>query len=289
MKYISGVKEICANYDYFIFDVWGVIHDGLEAYPDVKETIEFLRNQNKKICFLSNAPRRASKVADVLAGYGIDKNMYDFILTSGEAAFLDFKENQENNFSKYQKNYLYIGPQKDIDLLDGLNYNMVDNAKDADFAIVTGFEGEESTVEEKMPQALDALENNLELICVNPDLLVVRKNGSKMICAGALAKKYQELGGKVSFYGKPYGKIYEIVCKIFNQTDTSKMLAIGDGLETDIKGSNNFNIDNILLTGGILSNVLNIKYWEDADKNELEKIFNQENIFPKFVMTNLKK
>ena len=122
MQFKNNIRELSDIYDYFIFDVWGVIHDGSSAYSGAKEAIELLRNKGKKICFLSNAPRRAFKVAEVLAKYGITANLYDFILTSGEATYLDFEKNQNNNFADFGPNYFYIGPKKDIDLLSGLNY-----------------------------------------------------------------------------------------------------------------------------------------------------------------------
>jgi HAD superfamily hydrolase (TIGR01459 family) len=289
MNFIKGIKDIIDDYDYYIFDVWGVIHDGVEAYPQAKETIEYLRNNGKKICFLSNAPRRASKVAGVIKNYGIDKNLYDFILTSGETFYLDFQENQKRKYKNYGKNYLYIGPKKDLDLLDGLKYNMVDSAGEADFAIVTGFDDEDSEIEEKMPQAVDAISHGLELICVNPDLVVVRQDGTEMICAGALGKKYQELGGEVTYYGKPHNKTYKKLSQLFDSgCKKERMLAIGDALETDIKGANNFGIDSLLLTGGILSNKLNVKFNEQADPKNLEIICKKEKIFSKYVCSNLK-
>lgn len=288
MKLISGLKEIANHYDYFAFDVWGVLHDGSAAYPNVIETLEFLRSQNKKICMLSNAPRRSKKVEGVLENLGITKHLYDFILTSGEAAFHDLKKNQDHGFKNFGKNYFYIGPKKDIDLLDGLNYVKVDEASKADFAITTGFDGDTSTLEEKMPEARDAIKHNLPLICVNPDLIVVKQNGHEMICAGALAREYEKMNGKVFYYGKPFSAVYKMVCEIFNNPETSKIIAIGDGLETDIKGANDFGIDNVLITGGILANSLGIKYWQDAELGKLEKICNHFETFPKFVISNLK-
>ena len=98
MLFKNNLTEIADAYQYFIFDIWGVIHDGSETYPGVVQTITTLRSQNKKICFLSNAPRRATKAAQVLEKFGITPNLYDFILTSGEAAYLDLEENQKNNY-----------------------------------------------------------------------------------------------------------------------------------------------------------------------------------------------
>lgn len=282
MNYISNIKEISKNYDYFIFDIWGVIHDGSSVYNGALEAIQFLRSENKKICFLSNAPRRAHKIAKVLNDFGITSDLYDFIISSGEATYIDLEQNQISGFKNYQKNYLYIGPKKDIDLLDGLEYKLVQNAKDADFAITTGFDKDNSTIEEKLPQIIDAKNHNLELICVNPDMIVVKKTGEEMLCAGVIAKYYKQIGGRVVYYGKPFKSVYEISCKLFGENiNKSRILAIGDGLETDISGANDFGIDSLLITGGILSNLIDNNLPEKEFTVELIKICSKYNSSPK--------
>lgn len=287
MQFKNNISELSDSYEYFIFDIWGVIHDGSELYPGVVEAISHLRQKNKKICFLSNAPRRASKVAEVLKKLGIAENLYDFIITSGEANYLDLKKNQENGFKNFGKNYLYIGPNKDLGLLDGLNYNMVSEAKNADFVLATGFDNDNSTINEKLPQIIDAKNFNLPLICVNPDLIVVRQSGHEVLCAGVIAKEYEKMGGKVFYYGKPYESVYKIVCEIFKLPNNGQVLAIGDAMETDIKGATNAKIDCALVTGGILSNILQVKYGQIADKNKLEVICKSYNLFPQFVIPRI--
>ena len=287
MKFISKISEISDYYSHFIFDIWGVIHDGSAAYPHAVETISALRKQGKKICFLSNAPRRSSKVATMLSQFGVTSDLYDFVISSGEATFLDLEKNQQNNFKTFGKNYLYIGPDKDLDLLKGLDYIRAEDAAKASFVINTGFEGVGSTLNEKLPQALAALKHNLPMICVNPDMIVVKQNGDEFLCAGALAKEYERLGGKVIYYGKPYLAVYKTVCEIFSNPENKKILAIGDSLETDIRGANAFGIDNLLTTGGILINTLGIKHGEVANKAKLETICNSYQTFPKFIIPNL--
>ncbi len=288
MQLISSFKEIYNHYDYFIFDIWGVIHDGSKSYDGALETILFLRQNGKKICFLSNAPRRAFKVAEVLEKFGITKNLYDFILSSGEATFLDLQKNQQNGFKNFGQNYFYIGPTKDNDLLEGLDYFKVNEASLANFAITTGFDNDDSVLEEKLFQIIDAKKQNLKLICVNPDMVVVKQNGKEIICAGALALEYQKLGGEVIFYGKPFFSVYKNVCEIFNHPQNKKILMIGDGMETDIKGANNFGIDSVLVTGGILSKTTKTIYNQLPSSKQLEKIFNQYQLSPNFVISNLK-
>jgi HAD superfamily hydrolase (TIGR01459 family) len=283
MEFNKSFDEIAKKYQYFLFDVWGVIHDGDHPYPNVLETIISLHEQKKNVCFLSNAPRRSVKVAEVLKKYGIMPSYYDFIMTSGEAAYYDLTHNKVHG-----SKYFYIGPQKDIDLLDGLEYDMVEDAKDADFAIVTGFDGLGSTLEEKMPQINAAIACNLPLICVNPDMMVIKKGGDELLCAGVIAKKYLELKGRVFYYGKPYGEIYKIVHEIFGKNaDKSKFLAIGDGLETDIKGANDYGIKSVLTTGGILSNKLGIIPGQKADQDKVKEQCGFQGAFPDYVISGL--
>ncbi len=287
MKHISSIKEI-DHYQYFIFDIWGVVHDGESVYDGVIDAIKYLRSQDKKICFVSNAPRRKFIVANLLHKLGITSDLYDFIITSGEVAFLQLQQNQEDNFINQSNKYYYIGPEKDIDLLQELDYTIVDSAKEASFIITTGFDHDRSNINEKIPQIKECLEYNLPMICVNPDLIVVKKDGRKMNCAGIIGKQYEELGGKVEYCGKPYESIYKMTCNLFNIKQKDRVIAIGDGIETDILGASNSKIDSLLVTGGILSNVMNIKYWQDCNRDQLEAICNENKIFPNFIISNLK-
>lgn len=273
MQFKKDLRELADAYEYFIFDIWGVIHDGTTAYPGAVEMIKFLRQKNKKICFLSNAPRRAAKVAEALNKFGITPDLYDFVLSSGEATFLALK-----NSTNFTKKYFYIGPKKDVDLLDGLDYQVVENAAEASFVIATGFDGEDSIVAEKMPQLLEAKKYDLPLICVNPDLIVVKQDGREQICAGVLAREYEKLGGKVFYYGKPFAEVYKMVLQIFGVSEKSKILAIGDSLTTDIKGAVDFRIDNVLITNGILKN---------PDPASLASLCDSMKIHPQFVIIKI--
>lgn len=288
MEISFGIKKIAENYEYFIFDIWGVIHDGNQLYPNVIETLRYLRSKNKKICFLSNAPRRSTKAEIVLNKLGIDNSLYDFVLTSGESAFEELKENQNKNFNHYGKNYFYIGPDKDMDLLDGLDYKMVLDPIYAGFVVITGFDNDNSTLQEKLPLAIQANKYKLLMLCINPDLIVVKQNGHEMICAGLLGLEYEKMGGVVKYYGKPHKIVYDLVFEKYNNPPKSLFLAVGDSLETDIKGANDYGINSLLLTGGILSKELNVKFWQDPEIENLNKICDKYNIYPKHIISNLK-
>ena len=139
-KIINDFKDVIPQYELFIVDIFGVIHDGLELYPKVFENIKEIATQNKNFVFLSNAPRRAKKAAQALHNFGISKDMYNFILTSGEFAFNYFADLEKKNIIK---KYYYLGPEKDHDLLDGTQHIEVTDPMQADIAITTGLDPEQ--------------------------------------------------------------------------------------------------------------------------------------------------
>ena len=145
-------------------------------------------------------------------------------------------------------------------------------ANQAAFAVVTGFDEDNSTLEEKMPQIEAALKANLKLYCVNPDLIVVRQDGTKMLCAGVIGNYYKERGGEVEFIGKPHKAVYDYVFDILG--NNIKICAIGDAPETDIKGANNAGIDSALVLGGILK----------ASTLPLEQILQESGANPTYVI-----
>ena len=289
MKFYKNIIELSDQYQYFILDVWGVIHDGDFLYDGVLDSLQELKKQGKTICFLSNAPRRASVVQKVLADYGITRDLYEFILTSGEAAHIYLQQNQENGFKEFGEKYFYIGPQKDRGLVNDLNYDEVLDASQADFNITTGFDGLGSTMAERQHQLDASIKHNLPMICVNPDLMVVKKTGQEMLCAGVLAQEYQRLSGEVHFFGKPHMEVYKILLQKLGleKEDLGKIVAVGDGMETDIMGANEIGIDSALIAGGILANRVGVRYGQLPNELKLKKIFSEYGFEAKFVIAGL--
>jgi HAD superfamily hydrolase (TIGR01459 family) len=283
----ENILEIANKYQYFILDVWGVIHDGDSAYDGVVDCVKKLKEMGKKIAFLSNAPRRSSVVAKVLADYGITEDYYEFILTSGEAAHFYLQQNQQDGFKEFKKKYFYIGPQKDRGLVNDLEYEEVLEAKDADFNITTGFNGPWSTLDERQHQLDESIKYNLPMICVNPDLMVIKKTGQEFLCAGVLAQEYQKMQGKVHFFGKPHNEVYKILLQKLNISDLSQAIAIGDGMETDILGANKVGIDCALIAGGILSNRVGVKYGKLPEEEKIAEVFAEYGFKANYVIGGL--
>lgn len=251
MKIISSISEISKNYNYFIIDLWGVLHDGHKPYKNAVETLKILKNSGKKIALLSNAPRRAAKAKSVLENLGFSENLYDFLLTSGEITFDYVVKNYAADSSAERSSYFYIGPEKDRDILNGTSLVETNNAQAASFALVTGFNDWNSTFDERKPQADAALAAGLTLLCANPDRKVVKQTGEVQICAGLVAEYYGQQGGNVIYFGKPYKAAYEIIKNKFSIKNPAEVLCIGDSFHTDIKGGNDCGASSLLVAIGI--------------------------------------
>ena len=273
---LNNLSEIRDFYDVFLIDLWGVIHNGIAAFENVIPVLNTLKQNNKMVFFITNAPRRSFIISQQLEGFGIKQNFYEKIVSSGELTWLSIKE-------KYQKkNCLMIGPPRDYHLVEGLDVTIVDKDSDVDIILNTGPWGDDDCLE-NYTELLDSLaRKHSHMICSNPDKIVVRGENF-MICAGLLAEYYEKIGGKVEYYGKPYKQIYEH-CFNFFEKKSSKVLVIGDSLENDIKGANNLNFDSLLITDGIHREV-NIN--NDVDKQKLDGLIKSKNIFPNFYMRKL--
>ena len=241
----DGLRSRINNYDLFFIDIWGVLHNGLQIFQDSIEVLENLKINNKEFVLLTNAPRPNATVIEFLKKLGLNK-FYENVYTSGEASLKYLIENYHN------LKFYHIGPPKDFDLFKEFENNKVVNIKKADYFICTGlFEDHETKLEYYRDLLLKFV--NKKLICTNPDLIVDRGD-KREFCAGSIAKIFEEIGGKVIYFGKPYSPVYNLSAKISNK----KVLCIGDNMNTDIKGANNQKFDNLLITSGIHKNELNI-------------------------------
>ena len=234
----EGIKSIVNRYDLFFIDLWGVVHNGIELYDNSIEVLNNLAAAKKDFVLLTNAPRPNETVIKFLKNLGL-KKYFENIFTSGEAAH------------KYlikelgKKNFFHIGPPKDFDLFKNIEKNNVSKIEDADYFLCTGlFENQENDLN----YYKQLLSNHIskKMICTNPDLIVDRGK-KREYCAGSVAKSFEEIKGKVIYFGKPYPPVYNLSTKVINK----KILCIGDNLNTDIKGANIQNFDSLLITNGI--------------------------------------
>lgn len=278
MKTLSSILDVADLYDGFILDLWGVIHDGQSLYPGVRESFTHLKEQKKQVILLSNAPRRAARAQETLALLGIAHTVYDHLMTSGEAVYGYLNENKD-----FGPNYYYIGPDKDIDILDGLKRYSRSGLATSQFILNVGFFRDEDPIEEYETTLQSARMLSLPMICANPDRIVVRRSGEVLPCAGLLAERYAELGGEVLWFGKPYREVYHLCLKRFVDVPPERILAVGDNLDTDILGANQSGIASALVTGGILKEKLQTK--KGLNENALMELVTETGARPDYLLS----
>ena len=284
IKAEESFSILATKFDAFVLDVWGVLMDGATPYPGAKDCLQELRDAGKRIILLSNAPRRASSVAERLEFIGMDPSLYDHILTSGEASRLALAERTDPGMAALGKSYFYIGPDRDQNLLQGLEYSCTENLDAADFILTTGVVDDSDKLDRYEPCLQIAKKNNVPMICANPDNVVVRQNGDQVICAGAIANRYQEIGGAAHYFGKPHQTFYETCLKQLKGIARNRILAVGDTLHTDIKGAQDVGLTTALVLGGVLAKRLGITWGESAASGRLEKLCAEQSIFPDFAL-----
>ncbi len=266
---LAGLSALAAEYDGYILDVWGVMHQGGPAYPEAIACVRRLREAGKKVVFLSNAPRLAHQVETVLNGKGVDAALYDAVVASGDATRQALADRSHPAADGLGTRYHLLGPPWSDDVIDGLGYAPAADIAEAEFLLGIGLDDGCNTVEVHEPILQAAAARDLPMICVNPDLVVIRL-GVQEPCAGALAARYEELGGRVHYFGKPYPEVYDLALAALG-LPPSRVLAVGDGLATDIAGAAAAGLDSLLITGGLLADALDLAPGEAPSARALEE------------------
>ncbi|MGF1610044.1 MAG: TIGR01459 family HAD-type hydrolase [Kiloniellales bacterium] len=251
-----GLRGLADRYDGFILDLWGVLHDGIEAFPQALDCLAELRRRGKRLVILSNAPRRVAAVVARNRELGIDPALTDGAMSSGEATWQHLKERPDAWYRALGRRCFHIGPERDWGLRDGLDYDFVPEVEQADFVLCTGADRPEDRVEDFEPLLQAALTRGLAMVCANPDLEVIR-GGRREICAGAIAARYEALGGCVRSHGKPAREIFE-TCLDLLGVGRERIAAVGDSLRTDVAGARAAGIDALFVAGGIHGEALGI-------------------------------
>lgn len=231
------------QYDAYILDIWGVLHNGLQAYDGVLDMLKAMRANDKKVLLLSNSPNRGERVAEYkLRPMGISDDLYDFILTSGDSTALYMHEH------KGKKVYC-LWDEEHPTILDDAECIRVATPEDADI-VLASLVPHDAQLEDYIDILERCLAKGLTFICANPDK-VVNVGDMICLCAGSLAEYYEEKGGDVVWHGKPYEPIYEKAYELLGRPDKSKICAVGDSLRTDVQGAGNFGIDVYWCLSGI--------------------------------------
>ena len=253
MKKLNHLAEIYKNYDTYIIDLWGVIHNGIKLNSNAIEAVKNLIQGKKRVVFLSNAPRPSKEVKKFLKELKMEDQYLQNIMTSGEAAMLALQK------ESYGKFFYHLGPNRDSSVFFRIKENKTTLEK-CNFILCTGlFDNQEGDLNYYKNLLKD--QTSKKLICTNPDL-TVHRGDIEEYCAGTIAKIFESLGGKTVYCGKPYKEIYKMCF-----SNEEKVIAIGDNLNTDIKGANNMKIDSIFISNGVHRS----EFKQESELNDLSK------------------
>lgn len=250
IQYIESISDVAEFYDGFFLDIWGVLHDSANPYPGVIYCLQKLKTHGKKIILISNAARRYYVLEKELTRFGITKEMYDHVYTSGELTWELFKSGHHPLLNNLGKKCFLMGSES-YGLTEGLDLHHTQNLEEAEFILNIGVIGNPNSTKDYEDVLHRALRLDLTMVCANPDRLVVR-DGVMGVAAGAIGARYENLGGKVVYFGKPHKQIYQKCLDLMgSRIPIDKIVAIGDALFTDIAGANQIGVDSILVGSGI--------------------------------------
>lgn len=279
---IPSLDAIADRYDAVLCDVWGVLHNGRRAYPAACAALQRLRAAGKHVVLITNVPKPRGPIPGQLDHAGVPRDAWDAIVTSGDAIRAELAQRAPGPMYK-------IGPDDyDRTLWEGLGLATapLDAAK---FVAISGLNRDDETPEDYTDVLKEARSHDLDLICANPDIIV--QHGDRMIwCAGAIARDYEAIGGKVIMAGKPFAPIYELAYRELEaiagkHIDKSRILAIGDGVPTDVAGATAQGLDCLFIASGMHGEAL----WTDGqiDAAKVDGALKQEGVRAAYAMSAL--
>lgn len=238
---MSSLDTLDPKYRLVLCDVWGVVHDGVALYPGAEARLTQWRGEGRSVVLITNAPRTADAVEQQLARIGLPHDVYDFVATSGEAGI--------EALNALGRPVGFVGTAGDREILEGRGVRIVDDDDFTDLACTGTREGQPNPSDYLLDLERWA-DRDVHMHCLNPDRLVIR-GGVPEACAGAIADLYQGLGGRVTWYGKPHEAIYLHALHRAGDPPKSEVVAVGDGLLTDILGAARMGFDAVFVSGGI--------------------------------------
>jgi HAD superfamily hydrolase (TIGR01459 family) len=291
-RYLSGIRSLARQYDFFIIDLWGTVHNGYEAYPGALDALRQLAKAGKQVVFLSNAPRRAKAAEHTLDAVGITPDLYALLATSGEEVHVALRDRNDDWHKRLSGACWHLGPTRDRSIFEGLDLEILGEPDGAGFCVVTGNKMNEEVVEDYRPELDRALALGLPMICANPDL-VVPVGDALVVCAGAFAEYYATKGGDVYWHGKPHLPIYTNLFAALETlngapVDKTRTIAIGDALATDIVGASVAGIAGALVIGGVHSRELGLNWRGRPKKKALAALIEETPVKPDHVLLRLK-
>lgn len=280
-KPLSSLDEIAGPYSVLLSDVWGVLHNGVAAFPQAVEALRRARAAGKTVILITNAPRPGSAIEGQLDRLGVPRDSWDRLVSSGDVT--------RHLIAEGARRIFHIGTDADLVLYDGLDVELVEEFE-ASAVVCTGLFDDEVERPEDYAEMLRRLRaRDLPFICANPDIVVER--GDRLIwCAGALARDYAHLGGRTLIAGKPHKPIYDEALTVAGEilgreVEAAEVLAIGDGMLTDVKGAAGMGFDVLFVTAGIHAAEYGDPHRPDPER--LADFFRKQNYVPLAIMPRL--
>jgi HAD superfamily hydrolase (TIGR01459 family) len=248
LRFVERLHELVDGIDVVLSDIWGVVHNGVVSFPDACEALRQFRQRGGTVILITNAPRPADSVQRQLRKLGVADQIYDAIVSSGDLTRQFVAE-------RTGQSVFWLGPERDNSIYRGLD-PVFAPLQEADYIVCTGpFDDETETAEDYRAMMSEARKRHLPLVCANPDI-VVERGDRLVICAGAIAELYREMGGEVIFCGKPHRPIYQQALALAAErrgfeTPLNRVLAIGDSVRTDLTGAQAFGIECLFVMRGI--------------------------------------
>ncbi len=258
---IKSLDELTDRYAVILCDVWGVLHNGVSPFPEAAAALTAARKKGLAVVLITNAPRPSDSIVAQLARIGVPETAWDRIVTSGDVT--------RDLIAEGPRKIFHLGPDRDQVIYDGLDVEVVEEFE-ASGVVCTGLVDDDTETPDDYAEMLRRFRaRNLPFICANPDI-VVDKGDRLLWCAGALARDYGQLGGRTLVAGKPHGPIYELALKkaaevLGRPVERSEVLAIGDGVLTDVKGGESNGLDVLFVSAGI-----HVRDYGDPDAPDAE-------------------
>ncbi len=288
-RLITALSEIAANYDALFVDLWGCVHDGVRALPGACAALTAYRRAGGTVVLVTNSPRPRGDVERQLRHFGVPDDAWDTIATSGDsarAAMFRGAVGQRVWFIGQPQEVLFFDPINVVE--DPVEITRV-NLDEAEGIVCTGPFDPMADPQVMRPQFLAARTRGLKLLCANPDI-VVDRGGVREWCAGALARLYTEMGGTSLYFGKPHPPIYDLarrrLAALGRDVENHRILAIGDGAQTDIRGAMGEDIDSLFITGGLAAQETATS--QHPDEAALAAYLEKEKIAPAYAIGYLR-
>ncbi|HZC56726.1 MAG TPA: TIGR01459 family HAD-type hydrolase [Xanthobacteraceae bacterium] len=283
-EFIERIEPLARGYDVLLCDIWGVVHNGVAAFPAACEALTRFRDGGGTVILITNAPRASDAVVRILDRMSVARDVYDAVTSSGDVT-------RGIVAGRPGQRVFHLGPERDHSIFIGLDVTFVP-LEGADYVVCSGLFDDTIETPDNYRDMLKAMRaRSLFMVCANPDV-VVERGDTLVYCAGALADAYAALGGEVLYCGKPHAPIYDMALATAaaqrggKVPPRNRVLAVGDSVRTDLKGAAAFGLDVMFVTSGLHAEHYGSR--EAPDLAALDRVFADAGVMPKAVMSGLK-